>query len=47
MPETPKLNVDTWGQTWTPQVDKFSKELSDFILDEKLTNKEQISNFLV
>ena len=47
MPETPKLNVDTWGQVWLPQVDNFSKELSDFLLDEKLTNKEQISNFLV
>ena len=47
MPETPKSNVDTWGQAWLPQVDNFSKELSDFLLDEKLTNKEQISNFLV
>ena len=47
MTETPKSNVDTWGQAWLPQVDNFSKELSDFLLDEKLTNKEQISNFLV
>ena len=47
MTETPKSNVDTWGQVWLPQVDNFSKELSDFLLDEKLTNKEQISNFLV
>ena len=39
--------VDTWRQTWTPQVDNFSKELSDFLSDEKLTNKEQISNFLI
>ena len=43
MTETPKSNVDTWGQAWLPQVDNFSKELSDFLLDEKLTNKEQIS----
>jgi len=40
-------NVDAWIKTWTPQVDNFSKELSDFLLDEKLTNKEQISNLLV
>ena len=40
-------NIDTWIQTWTPQVDNFSKELSDFLLDDKLTNKEQITNLLV
>ena len=40
-------NVDTWKQAWTSQVDNFSKELSDFLSDEKLNNKEQISNFLI
>jgi len=33
-------------QTWAPQVDNFSKELSDFLSDDKFTNKEQISNIL-
>jgi len=33
-------------QTWAPQVDNFSKELSDFLSDDKFTNKEQISNVL-
>ena len=48
MPETLlEWNVDTWKQAWTPQVDNFSKELSDFLSDEKLNNKEQISNFLI
>ncbi len=40
-------NVDTWKQTRTPQVDNFSKELSDFLSDEKINNKEQILNFLI
>ena len=39
-------HLDIGIQTWSPQVDNFSKELSDFLSDDKFTNKEQISNIL-
>ena len=40
-------HIDISAKAWGLQVDCFSQELNKFLLDDKLTNREKISNILI